>query len=74
LVRRSIVSASGSAARPKTSTSATPKSRAKLAICEVTIRPEVDIIDIITNSNQKSGSRRTSEGLKSRPRLAAVPA
>ena len=36
-------------------TSATPKSRAKSANCEITIRPPVDIIVIMTNISQKTG-------------------
>jgi hypothetical protein len=37
-----------------------PNSAAKAAICEVTIRPEVDIIVIITNISQKAGVRSMS--------------
>ena len=55
LVMRSTVSASGSAAMPHTVILAMPKSAAKLPICEITISPEVDISDIITNISQKTG-------------------
>jgi hypothetical protein len=34
---------------------ATPKSAAKLPICEMTINPDVDISDIIRNISQKIG-------------------
>ena len=60
-----MVSASDSAARPNTITLATPKSRAKVAICEVTIRPEVDIMVIIANINQNSGVRSIWRGARS---------
>ncbi|MNG38867.1 hypothetical protein D3C81_1747660 [compost metagenome] len=50
-----MVSASGSAAMPKTTALDTPKSLAKAAICEVTISPDVDIIVIIRNSSQNKG-------------------
>ena len=53
--RRSTVRANCSAASPKTRTSATPKSRAKLAKFDVTMRPPVDIMVIITNISQKIG-------------------
>ncbi|CLA27921.1 Uncharacterised protein [Mycobacterium tuberculosis] len=52
---RSMVSASGSAAKPQTMTLATPKSFVKFANCEITISPPVDIIVIITNISQKIG-------------------
>ena len=55
LVKRSMVSARGSAAAPQTSIFATPNSVAKLAICEMTISPDVDISVIITNISQKIG-------------------
>jgi len=57
-----IVSGSGSAARPNTVTPVMPKSWAKIAICEVTIRPEVDIMVIIKNISQNSGWRSISPG------------
>ncbi len=50
-----MVNASGSAAAPQTSIFATPNSVAKLAIWEMTIRPEVDISVIITNISQNTG-------------------
>jgi hypothetical protein len=61
-VKRSIVSASGSAARPNTSTLLTPKSAAKVAICEVTISPEMDMIVIMRNISQNSGVRSVRDG------------
>ena len=66
-VIRSKVSASGSAAIPKTMASATPKSRAKLAKFDTTISPPVDIIVIMTNMSQKSGVFSISVGAQSRP-------
>ena len=54
LVMRSTVSASGSAARPHTMTLATPKARENAANCEITIRPPVDIIVIMTNISQNT--------------------
>ena len=57
LQKRSIVSASGRAAKPHTASLAMPKSPANAPICDVTIRPEVDIIDIIANISQKTGLR-----------------
>ena len=65
LVMRSMVSASGSAARPKTITLATPKSRAKAANCEMTIRPPVDIMVIMTNISQNTGVFSISAGMTS---------
>ena len=50
LVNRDSVSDSGSAAMPRTSMLATPKSLANGPTLETTIRPEVDIMLIITNS------------------------
>jgi hypothetical protein len=44
----------GKAVVPTTATLATPKSRAKAPICEMTIRPDVARIVIITNSSQKT--------------------
>src|SRR3984893_14664041 len=55
LVIRSNVKASGNAPIPKMVASAMPKSLEKDAICEMTMRPDVDIIDIIKNINQKTG-------------------
>ena len=39
-----------------------PKSAVKAPICEVTIRPLVDIIVIITNSSQNTGVRSILRG------------
>ncbi len=63
-VKRSIVNASGNAAIPNTSTLVTPKSAAKVAICEVTMRPDVDIMVIIANISQKSGVFKVCDGRK----------
>ena len=52
---RSIVSANGSAANPKITTLAMPKSFMKFANCEITIKPPVDIMVIIKNISQKIG-------------------
>src|SRR6202171_3251496 len=52
LVKRSIVKASGNAAMPKMVASVMPKSFEKDAICEMTMRPDVDIIVIMTNISQ----------------------
>ena len=54
LVMRSTVSASGNAAMPKTMTLATPKSREKVANCEMIISPPVDIMVIMTNISQNT--------------------
>ncbi len=62
-MKRSSVSASGKAAMPITVTEATPKSLAKVPICEMTIRPEVDIMVIIANISQKSGVRSICFGV-----------
>lgn len=63
-VKRSIVNASGNAAMPNTRTLVTPKSAAKVAICEVTMRPDVDIMVIIANISQKIGVFKVCEGRK----------
>ena len=55
LVIRSNVSANGNAAIPKIVTSAMPKLRMTGANCEITIRPPVDIMVIMTNSSQNTG-------------------
>ena len=68
LSRRSTVSANGRAASPRTRTSATPKSRAKLAKFDVTMRPPVDIMVIITNISQKIGVFSIWAGATSSPR------
>ena len=65
-VTRSKVSAKGSAAMPKMTTSATPNSRMTGANCDVTIRPPVDIIVIMTKSSQKSFVFSMSRGATSR--------
>ncbi len=57
LVKRSMVSASGSAAMPHTVICATPNSVANPAMFDTTINPEVDISVIITNISQKTGDR-----------------
>lgn len=75
LQNRSIVSASGSAAMPHTTSWVMPKSAANTPICDVTISPDVDIRLIITNISQKIGVLSMSVGATSRsPRttLAAV--
>jgi hypothetical protein len=46
----------------KTMAFATPKSLANAAICVMTIKPELDIIDIITNRTQKIGERSMTPG------------
>ena len=71
LSRRSTVSANGKAASPSTRMSATPKSRAKLAKFDVTIRPPVDIIVIMTNISQKIGVFNIEAGAASLPCAAA---
>ncbi len=62
LVMRSIDSAKGSAGRPKTRESARPQSREKAPNWEMTIRPELAIIVIMTNISQKIGVRSISAG------------
>src|ERR1051326_1287726 len=62
LVIRSNVRANGSAAMPKIVTSAIPKLRVNGANCEITIRPPVDIIVIMTNSSQNTGVRSIMPG------------
>ena len=54
-VTRSMVNANGSAAIPNTMAPVMPKSLANAPICEITIKPDVDIMDIIKNINQKTG-------------------
>ena len=49
---------------PSTVTAVIPKSSAKIAICEVTISPEVDIMVIMINISQNSGLRSISFGAK----------
>ena len=66
-----MVSASGSAAEPSTTASATPKSRAKLAKFDTTIRPPVAIIVIMANISQKIGERSISRGVA--PALSSAP-
>ena len=66
-----MVNASGNAARPNTVTPDMPKSRVKTAICEVTIRPEVAIIDIITDISQNNGVRSMLPGRVSATAAAA---
>ena len=72
-VKRSRVSANGNAARPNTTVFVMPKSAANVAICDVTIRPEVAIIVIIRNINQKTGVFSTCEG-RSSPGADSSPA
>ena len=55
-----MVNANGSAAMPNTTALLMPKSSAKMAICEVTMSPEVDIIAIMANISQNSGWRSIS--------------
>ena len=52
-----MVSASGNAASPNTTTLATPKSRENAANCEMIIRPPVDIMVIMKNISQNTGLR-----------------
>ena len=59
---RSMDSARGTAADPKTSALPRPKSVAKLLKFETTIRPPVDIIVIMTNISQKIGDRSITPG------------
>ena len=63
LQTRSIESASGTAAAPKTSALLWPKSTAKLLKFETTIRPPVDIMVIMTNISQKIGERSMAPGV-----------
>jgi len=66
-----MVSASGRAAKPHTANLAMPKSPANAPICDVTIRPEVDIIDIIANISQKTGLRSIDAVSRSAAPLAS---
>ena len=45
-----------------------PNALAKLVNCVMTIRPPVDIIDIMTNISQNTGDRSISRGVAPRPR------
>src|SRR2546428_12719567 len=62
LANRSIDSARGRAGKPKTKTSAMPKSRGNAPICETTMRPPVDIMALMTNLSQKTGGLRSLAG------------
>ena len=62
LVMRSKVSAQASAAEADTIVLVDAERRAKLANCVITIRPPVDIIDIITNISQNTGVFSISAG------------
>ena len=64
-VMRSSESANGSTGSPNTSAPPMPKSRVKAPICEVTIRPVVDIIVIIANISQKIRVPSISTGVTS---------
>ena len=62
-VKREIVSDSGSAATPSTSTCATLYSLAKGPTLDTTINPLVDIMLIMTNKSQKTGFCSISHGV-----------
>ena len=65
LVMRSIVSASGNAAKPKRTNLVTPKSRENEANCEMIISPPVDIMVIMKNISQNTFVRSISRGATS---------
>ena len=72
LAMQSTVTARGRAATPNTITPATPKSLVKLANCEMTINPQVDIIAIIANISQKTRVFSMPLGEHSRPVSTAL--
>src|ERR1700693_6348403 len=74
LVMRSKVKAAGMAAMvaPRMVTVAVgpiPNALATLVNCVMTIRPPVDIIDIMTNISQNTGDRSISRGVGARAAL-----